>query len=276
MVNPKFTASYAMSPSQELYLDFGDSFHSNDARGTTQTLDPQTHTTIDSTGAPVQQYTPLVRAWGEEVGYRYSTPKLTTTLSVWKLNIASELVFDGDHGVTTPNGPTVRKGIELTNYYRPTPSLILDADVATSSARFTTDPDNAGTFVPESLNVVSAAGVTWDRPRFAASVQLEYFGPRVLDQLGDAVSSPTSIVSAQFSLKGRKGTRLNLDVFNLLNAQADDVEYYYGSWVPQDAKNPAYASNPTINPLLGGGGVNDYHFHPSQGRVVRLTYSFVP
>jgi hypothetical protein len=273
MINPKFTSAYGMSPNQELYLDFGDSFHSNDARGTTQTLDPQTHATIEPSGTPVQQYAPLVRAWGEEVGYRYSAQKLTTTLSFWKLNIASELVFDGDHGVTTPNGPTVRKGIELTNYYRPTPSLVLDADIATSSARFLTNPDNAGTFVPESLNVVSAAGVTWDRPRFATTLQLEYFGPRVLDQLGDAVSSPTSIVSTQFSLKGKHGTRLNLDIFNLLNAQADDVEYYYGSWVPQDAKNPAYATNPTINPLLGRSGVNDYHFHPTQGRVARLTYS---
>jgi hypothetical protein len=89
MVNPKFTTSYAMSKNQELYLDFGDSFHSNDARGTTQALDPQTHATIDPTGAPVQQYSPLVRAWGEEIGYRYSAPKLTTTLSFWKLNIAS-------------------------------------------------------------------------------------------------------------------------------------------------------------------------------------------
>jgi outer membrane receptor for Fe3+-dicitrate len=239
-------------------------------------LDPQTHATVDPTGAPVQQYAPLVRAWGEEVGYRFSNPKLTTTLSFWKLNIASELVFDGDHGVTTPNGPTVRKGIELTNYYRPAPSLILDADIATSSARFTTDPDNQGTFVPESLNVVSAGGITWDRPKCTASAQLEYFGPRVLDQLGDAVSSPTTIVSTQFSLKGHNGRRLNLDVFNVLNARADDVDYYYGSWVPQDAKNPAYATNPTINPLLGGGGVNDDHFHPSQGRVVRLTYIFTP
>jgi hypothetical protein len=273
MVNPKFTTSYAMSPNQELYLDFGDSFHSNDARGTTQTLEPQTHATIDPTGAPVQQYTPLVRAWGEEVGYRYSAAKLTTTLSFWKLNIASELVFDGDHGVTTPNGPTVRKGIELTNYFRPTKSLTLDADIATSTARFLTNPDNAGTYVPESLNVVSAAGVTWDRPKFAATLRYEYFGPRVLDQAGDAVSAPTGIVNAQFSLKSRNGHRLNLDILNLLNGQADDVEYYYGSWVPQDAKNPAYASNPTINPLLGGGGVNDYEFHPSEGRIVRLTYS---
>jgi len=272
MVNPKFTAAYAPSKSQELYLDFGEGFHSNDARGTTQTLDPQTHATIDPTGAPVQSYTPLVRAWGEEAGYRYSAPKLTTTIAFWKLNISSELVFDGDHGVTTPNGPTLRKGIELTNYYRPIPGLTLDADVATATARFLTNPDNLGTYVPESLNVVTVAGATWDKPKFAATVRYEYFGPRVLDQAGDAVSASTGIVNAQLSLKAGNGHRWNLDILNLFNAQADDVEYYYGSWVPQDAKVPAYANNPTINPLLGGSGVQDDTFHPSEGRIVRLTY----
>jgi hypothetical protein len=50
MLNPKFTASYAASKNQEFYLDFGDSFHSNDARGTTQTLDPQTHANVDPSG----------------------------------------------------------------------------------------------------------------------------------------------------------------------------------------------------------------------------------
>jgi len=273
MLNPKFTAAYAFSPHQELYLDFGDSFHSNDARGTTQTLDPQTHATISPTGNPVVQYSPLVRAWGEEVGYRYSTPALTSTISFWKLNIASELVFDGDNGVTQPSGPTVRKGIEFTNYYRPIPELTLDADVATATARFVTDPDNLGTYVPESLNVVSAAGATWETSAFAYTLRYEYFGPRTLNQTGTAVSAPTGIVNAQLSFKLSKGhvQRLNLDVLNLLNAQADDVEYYYGSWVAQDAKNPAYANNPAINPLLGGSGVQDYTFHPSQGRIVRLT-----
>jgi hypothetical protein len=28
-----------------------------------------------------------------------------------------------------------------------------------------------------------------------------------------------------------------------------------------------------VNPLLGGTGVNDYHFHPSESRIVRLTYT---
>lgn len=273
MLNPKFTASYAASPRNEFYLDFGDSFHSNDARGTTQTVDPQTHATVDPTGAPVVRYAPLVRAWGEEFGYRYSAPRLTTTLSFWKLNVASELVFDGDHGVTTPNGPTVRKGIELTNYYRPSTSLTLNADVATSSASFLTNPDNQGTFVPESLNVVTSAGITWDRPAFAASLRLRYFGPRVLDQLGAAVSTPSSLVNLQLSRKWNPARRLNLDVFDLLNSRASDVTYFYGSWLPQDAKDPANANDPGVNPLLGGSGVNDYHFHPSEGRAVRLTYT---
>ena len=273
LASPKFTAAYAASGQQEFYLDFGDSFHSNDGRGTTQTLDPQTHATIDPSGVRVAQFSPLVRAWGEELGYRFSTPKLTTTVAFWKLNLASELVFDGDHGVTTPNGPTIRKGIELTNSFHPALSLTLDADIATATARFTTNPDRAGTFVPESLNVVSTAGVTWDRPRFAASLHYRYFGPRVLDQLGDAVSSPTSLVNAQVTLKGPRGNRLTLDLFNLLNAVGDDVEYYYGSWLPEDARNAAYVSNPNVNPLLGGSGVNDYHFHPTQSRIVRLTYA---
>ena len=273
LISPKLTAAYAFTPHQEIYLDYGSSFHSNDGRGTTQKVDPQTHVAFDATGAPVQQFSPLVRAWGEEIGYRYSVPRFTSTVSFWKLNIASELVFAGDAGVTTPNGPTVRKGIELTNYYKLTRAITLDADIATASARFLTNPDNAGTFVPESLNVVSSAGITYDRPRFAASLRFRYFGPRVLDQAGAAVSAPTSLVNAQVSFKGARGARINVDVFNLLNASGDDVEYYYGSWLPQDAKNPALANNPAINPALGGSGVNDFHLHPTESRVFRLTYS---
>jgi hypothetical protein len=41
------------------------------------------------------------------------------------------------------------------------------------------------------------------------------------------------------------------DVFNIFNAQTDDVEYYFPSWLPQDAANAAFARNPAINPALG-------------------------
>ena len=78
MVNPKMSVAYAFTRNSELYADFGDSFHSNDVRGSTYVDDPQTHEPFDSTGAPVGQNPLLNRAIGEEIGYRYSVPRLTT------------------------------------------------------------------------------------------------------------------------------------------------------------------------------------------------------
>ncbi len=273
VLDPKLALAYAASHNQEFYLDYGESFHSNDARGVIGADDPQTHAPFDPSGTPVGVNSPLTRASGEEIGYRYSTPTLTSTVSAFRLLVSNELIFDGDHGTTSVGGPDVRKGIELANFYTPTRYLTYDADLATTTAHFLTDPLHQGTDVPESLAAVISAGATVDREHYAASLRLRYFGPRVLDTQGDANSPPSLIFNTQLTAKFAHRRRLSLDVFNLLNAQVADVTYYYASWLPSDAANPALAGNPAINPALGGAGVNDDHFHPSQGRTVRLTYS---
>lgn len=68
---------------------------------------------------------------------------------------------------------------------------------------------------------------------------------------------------------------MTIAFFNILNTPADDVTYYYASWLPRDA-TPANLQNPAVNPAFGGSGINDYHFHPSEARTVRLQYSFTP
>jgi hypothetical protein len=271
LVSPKLSFAYRLSPSQELYLSAGESFHSNDARGTTATVDPQTHATIDPSGAPVERVSPLVRANGEEIGYRYATATLNATISLWRLGLASELVFNGDAGTTSAGRPTVRQGFELTSYVKAAPSLTLDADFAVSSARFTTDPDHVGTGVPESLAAVGALGVTLDRPAYAASLRVRYFGPRNLVEDRSATSRPTTLLNGQFTAKLAHGVRLTLDAFNLLGTQADDTTYYYASWTAHDAANPALAADPAVNPALGGSGVLDYHLHPTPKRTFRLS-----
>jgi hypothetical protein len=273
LVLPKLSFAYRVSTSQELYLSAGESFHSNDGRGTTATVDPQTHAAIDPGGAPVERVSPLVRANGEEIGYRYATPKLNTTLSLWRLGIASELTFSGDAGTTSAGRPTVRQGIELTNFYTPTRELTVDADFATSTARFTTDPDRIGTGVPESLAAVAALGVAVDRPAYAASLRLRYFGPRNLIEDGSESSRPTTLLNGRFSAKLARGRRLTLDAFNILGASADDTTYYYNSWTKRDAADPALAADPAVNPALGGSGVADFHFHPTPKRSFRLSLS---
>ena len=272
-INPKLTLAYAFNPSLEAYADYGESFHSNDARGVNGVDDPQTHAPFDPTGIPVTKNTALDRAVGEEVGFRYTNKKITTTVSGFQLLLANELVFDGDHGDVDVGGPTFRKGIELANYYTPTNYLTFDADLASSSAVFLANPDDAGTHVPESLNGVISLGATVDEPKYSASLRMRYFGPRNLDQTGIPKSPPSTTFNTQFTAKMGAGKRLSLDVLNLLNADVPDVTYFYASYLPQDAKNPAIANNPAINPALGGSGINDFHFHPAQRRIIRLTYS---
>jgi outer membrane receptor for Fe3+-dicitrate len=271
LLNPKFTAAYVLSPYQELYADYGESFHSNDARGIVDTLDPQTQAPYNSLGQPVLQNTPLVRAAGLEFGYRYSRGGLNSTLALWQLHLNSELVFDGDDGVTYAGGPTMRRGIEFANFYQALPWLTFDADIATSNARFLNVPPAEGYFVPESINVVTAAGATVVRPNYAASLRLRYFGPRVLDQLGDAVSAASVTYNGQYTWESHRGYDLVGDVFNIFNAQTNDVEYYYQSWLPQDAAKPALERSPLINPELGGAGISDYYLHPGEKRTFRLT-----
>ena len=272
IVSPKANAAYTFSPNSEIYLDFGHSFHSNDVRGVTYVDDPQTHAPFDATGAPVLRNPLLNRSVGEEIGYRYSNRSLTSTLSLWELYQADELIFDGDDGTTSLGRPTQRKGGELANEYRPFAGLVLDADLATSTARFLSDPLHQGTGVPESLNGVVSLGATVEGPRYSASLRMRYFGPRTLDTQGDAKSPSSTLWNFQYTAKLRGGRRLSFDAFNIFDADVADVTYYYASWLPQDAASRAYATNPGVNPALGGGGVNDYHFHPSEKRSARLTY----
>src|SRR5262249_18019473 len=154
----------------ELYVNGGFGFHSNDARGTTITRDP-------STGEQVAPVTPLVRAKGAEVGVRtVAAPHLQTSVALWAVSMAAELVFSGDAGTTEASRPSHRYGVEVANYYAPRPWMTLDADVAWSSAHFT-DFDPVGRDIPGSVATVVSAGVTVDsRHNLFGSVRLRYFG----------------------------------------------------------------------------------------------------
>ncbi|CAN5443639.1 hypothetical protein BH10PSE5_BH10PSE5_12020 [soil metagenome] len=114
----------------EYYLNAGTGFHSNDARGTTITIDPKSGSVADPVPA-------LVRSKGLEAGVRSEIiPGLQTSLSVYALDFDSELTFAGDAGTTEAGRPSRRTGIELSNYFRPTDWLTIDADVAYARARF--------------------------------------------------------------------------------------------------------------------------------------------
>jgi hypothetical protein len=100
-------------------------------------------------------------------------------LSVFILDQASEIVFNGDAGDTSASLPSRRYGIEWTNKYHPNSWLTLDGDLALSHARFVGyDSEQAalyaslagfpqaqignapGNYIPNAPAIVASAGIT--------------------------------------------------------------------------------------------------------------------
>ncbi|PVX36627.1 TonB-dependent receptor [Janthinobacterium sp. 78] len=251
VVSPKLSLILGPWRRTEFFVNYGKGFHSNDARGTTQTRLPD-----GTSSAPV---TPLVPTKGMELGARTEwLPGLQSSLALWRLDLASELLFVGDAGETQPSRASRRHGIEWNNHYIAAPWLQFDLDLAASRSRYTQN-DPAGNFIPGSIDKVASFGVTvTDRGPWSGAFQLRYFGPRPLIEDNSVRSASTTLAYARLAYQLNRRTRLSLDVFNLLNKRASDIDYYYASRLPGEAAD----------------GVSDRHFHPVEPRSARLTLSY--
>ncbi len=249
LVSPKASLVFGPWARTELFLNYGQGFHSNDARGTTATVAP-------ADGSPIDRAAPLVKTRGMEVGARTEwIPGLQSSLAVWRLDLDSELVFVGDAGDTEPSRASRRHGVELNNHYLAAPWLIVDADLAWSHARYRGD-DPRGNFIPGAIDKVASLGVTVGPiGRWSGQLQWRYFGPRPLVEDDSVRSKSTAITSARVSYALAKNLTLSLDVFNLFDRKASDIDYFYTSRL---AGEPA-------------SGVDDVHFHPVEPRAGRVT-----
>ena len=249
-VNPKLSLVFGPWAKTEFYANAGTGFHSNDARGTTIRIDPKT-------GESVDRVTPLVRSKGAELGLRGNwLPGLQTSLSVYQLDFASELLFVGDAGTTEASRRSRRVGFELANYYKLSNWLTVDADVAFARARFR-DADPAGNRIPGAVEGVASLAVAVDNlgPWFGAA-QLRYFGPRPLIEDNSTRSKSTTTLNARVGYRFSPKMRIELDGFNLTNRKASAIDYFYTSRLPGEVAE----------------GVASIHFHPIESRSFRMSF----
>lgn len=235
----------------ELYASFGTGFHSNDARGTTITVDP-------GTGDPAQKVTPLVGSAGAEIGSRlFFSDRLNATLALWTLKLDSELLFTGDGGTTAPSRPTRRKGVELALAWFPTDHLSADLEASYSKARFT-DPDPVGPEVPGSIPLVISADIVAKSDRgWLASARLRHFGRYPLIEDNSVRAQGSTLLNLRAGREwGRYG--VYLDVLNALNSGDHDIDYYFASRLPGEPVK----------------GVNDIHYHIFEPRSLRVSVRY--
>lgn len=261
IVSPKMSIVLGPWNNSEIYLNAGEGYHSNDARGVTATV---------NNNQPQIAAPGLVRAKGAEVGFRTEAIKgLNSTFALWYLHSDSELVFRGDSGTTEATGPSTRYGIEWANFYKPTKFLTLDGDFSLTHARYdnaelnqaSDDTNQAYGFrVPNAIGRTLSAGATLNLPRnLFATIRLRHFGNVTVDTNNPVTPYSTTTVNLSTGYELIRKFKIQFDILNLLGSRNNDIAYYYG-----------YQTSTAATPKDG------LVFHPIEPRMLRasLMYQF--
>ena len=249
----KASVAYQPSASMEFYASYGTGFHSNDARGTTISVDPVS-------GDPTPRVNPLVGSKGTELGSRFQfSNRLHATLAVWTLKLDSELLFVGDAGNTEASRPSRRDGTEVGIYWFPNERYSASFEASYTKSRFE-DDDPVGDEIPGSIPLVISSGITAHYAHgWLASAQLKHFGKFPLIEDNSVESNGSTILNLRV---GREWERfgVHLDVLNLLDSDNHDIDYFYASRLQGE---PAE-------------GIEDLHYHmfPSRSLRLSLRYTF--
>jgi len=253
IVSPKLNLAWRLADGAELYANYGRGFHSNDVRGATIAVDPRT-------GEPVDPVDALVAAEGYELGLRMEAgERLNATLTVFDLDLDSELLFVGDAGTTEVNPGSRRVGIEATAFWQPLRWLAVNATYTYTDAEYRTLP-------PGERDIPGAVAETASLGLYAAlengvfaSVRGRYLGDAPLTEDGSVRGGGSTLVNAGLGYRWQS-FELRLDVFNLFDSSDNDITYFYASRL---AGEPAE-------------GIEDVHLHPLEPRALRasLTYSW--
>jgi outer membrane receptor protein involved in Fe transport len=291
--SPKFTMAVGPFHGTEFFFGAGYGMHSNDARGATISEEPVDRVADpNAASVPIGSSPLLVRTKGAEVGVRTKAISgLDSSVSLFVLDQASEIVFEGDAGDTSASRPSQRYGVEWTNRYRPNSWIDLDADLALTHARFVGfDSEQAalyaslsgfpeaqignapGNYIPNAPAMVASAGITiGERTGPFGTLRWRYLGTSPLTEDNAFRSPATSIVNARIGYRYENGWSVHLDILNLLNTKANQITYAYGSIIKTDSLYNLCFVAQSAPAAVCQNGVMDYVLHPMEPLAVRVT-----
>ena len=162
IVLPKMNLILGPWASTEFFANYGEGYHSNDAR---------------SAVAPGSS--PLARAKSYEVGVRskpWGPEGVELIVTLWRLDLKSELVFVGDEGTTEIRGASRREGVEVAARGQVWGPLYFNGSVTYTKAEF-----RNGDAIPLAPEVTAYGALLLRWPEgLTSQLQATYLGARPL------------------------------------------------------------------------------------------------
>jgi outer membrane receptor protein involved in Fe transport len=217
-IAPKIGANYELADGVALYANWGEGFHSNDARGVTNPVSP-------SPG--------VIEGTFKELGARFERGGLILTGVYWWSTIESELIYVGDSGAVEPSDPGKRHGYELTGFFKPNEWLAIDAVWTGSKAHYVGLPEGQN-FVPGALESSGELGVSAIFPEFNAAARARYLGPHPLIEDNSLRGESTLLVNlrAAWTPRNFHGIEVYGELLNVLDSERHDIDYFYATRFP--------------------------------------------
>lgn len=104
-----------------------------------------------------------------------------------------------------------------------------------------------------------SAGATWyqqsNQQGFSYTLRARYLSSRTVDSFDTIEPPSTFLLNTQIAYQDTDW-QIGLEVLNLLDSDAHDIDYYYASRLLGEPEE----------------GVEDLHYHPVEPRTVRLTF----
>lgn len=247
MVSPKLSVIYSTSETTHWFANYGQGYHSNDARGFSE-----------GSRATSEKADVFARSEGADLGIQSQlTDTLQVAASLWWLTLESELIFVGDNGETEASDKSERRGIEGSIFWQPESWLIIDSDVAFSQARLQPKGESEQ-YIPGAIERVFSLGIAvHDFGQWDAGLRLRHFGDFALNEDNSQRADAVTMLNAQLGYDFTTVLSGSFEVINLTNEEGNDITYLYDSRLPGE-----------------GADVEDVHLHPTEPRMVRASMAY--
>jgi hypothetical protein len=256
IVSPKANLIITPEPNTDVYLNFGNGFHSNDARAV-----------IQAQMAGDDDFRPLVQSVGYELGTRTRRfdDRLSASAALWLIDLESEIVFCGDCGFIEgaqtgtsfgQQGPTRRWGVDFDVRYEIADWLFADYDLSWADPRF-----KDGLAIPIAPTLFMNGGLTAEFANgFSAAARIRYLDDRPANE-NRTLTAPGYILMDLFLKYRWKNVELGVDFLNIGDFDWQEAVFADTSCVASEVRN-GRCGNPR-------GPVDDIHFTPGDPFAVR-------
>jgi len=217
IINPKANLILTPRPDTDIYLNFGEGFHSNDTRNAL--LSKQAGS----------DFSPLTQSLGYELGARTRQfDRLDAAAAIWLLNLNSELVFSGDVGRQetgaggnfVPAGSSQRWGIDFESRYQILRHLYADYDISYADPRFTN-----GDAIPLAPTLLMNGGITFDHPSgFSAGFRTRFLDDRPANEERTLTARGYTLLDLLLRYRWRN-VQATLDFYNLTNTDWREAQF---------------------------------------------------